>query len=376
MLELAADLLPRLRAGEPVAVVTVSGVARSAPRGVGASMAVTADGAVIGSISGGCVEGEAVVLALAVLAGGSARRARFGFSDEQAHAAGLACGGTVDVVAYRVAPDDGAAVAALEAAESDRPVTVAIPLAGPLQGRVLRPGTEAARAIDEALAAAALLGESRVFTGPDGGVLAISRSTRARLIIIGAGDHAAALSRVGTAAGFAVTVCDPWALLLTPERFPGVTLVEGDPVAYLARLADDPAGTDSRTAVCVLTHDERLDVPSIHAALGMDVGFVGAMGARATVARRAALLRARGVSAEELGRLHSPLGLDLGGRSPEETAVSVVAEIVAARFGGTGVPLRETRGPVHTDVEAPSDDPSDIPSRRTDANTAGESCRH
>src|SRR5690242_14698444 len=99
MLELAADLLPRLRAGEPVAVVTVGGVARSAPRGVGASMAETADGAVIGSISGGCVEGEAVVLALAVLAGGSARRARFGFSDEQAHAAGLACGGTVDVVA-------------------------------------------------------------------------------------------------------------------------------------------------------------------------------------------------------------------------------------------------------------------------------------
>lgn len=356
MLELAADLLPRLRAGEPVAVVTVSRVARSAPRGLGASMAVTADGSVIGSISGGCVEGEAVALALAVLATGEPRAAHFGFSDEQAYAAGLACGGAVEVLSYRLDPGDHAAVHSLELASADIPVTVGIPLAGPQQGAILRAGVGQPAAIDEGLSSAAVLAESAVFAGPDGDVLALSRAPRPRLIILGAGDHAAALSRLGAASGFAVTVCDPWGLLLTRERFPGATLVEDIPHAFLDALAADPGSTDARTAICVLTHDERLDVPAIHTALGMDVGFVGAMGARATVERRAEMLRAAGVSPADLARLHSPLGLDLGGRSPGETALSVLAEIVAARFGGTGGPLRDSRGPLHARAESTGDD--------------------
>src|SRR5690349_2903567 len=126
MLELARDVLPVLRGGEAIAVVTVTRVARSAPRGVGASMAVTRDGAVIGSISGGCVEGESVALALAVLSSGRARTASFGFSDETAHAAGLACGGSVEVIAYRIAPTDAAALGALADAAADRPVTVTV----------------------------------------------------------------------------------------------------------------------------------------------------------------------------------------------------------------------------------------------------------
>jgi len=300
MLELAADLVPLLDAGVPVAAVTVTAVVRSAPRGVGATLAVTRDARVIGSISGGCVESDAVMLGLDALRTGTVRRARFGFGDDDAIApiaAGLACGGAVDVVAYRV-----------DAAHRDALIAA-------------RDGREASLRLDL-----------------DGEPLVLHRPAPPRLIILGAGEHAAALCRLGAAAGFAVTVCDDWALLVTRDRFPDATdLVVGAPHEVLAAL---PA-PDERTAVCVLTHDERLDVPAIRVALRLPVGFVGAMGARATVSRRAALLRAAGVTDAELSRLHSPLGLDLGGRSPEETALSVIAEIVASRNAADARPLRD-----------------------------------
>jgi len=306
MLELAADLVPLLDAGVPVAAVTVTAVVRSAPRGVGATLAVTRDARVIGSISGGCVESDAVMLGLDALRTGSVRRARFGFTDDGTVtpiAAGLACGGAVDVVAY------------------------------PLDERV-RPALERARAGREATLRLEL----------DGEPLVLHRPAPPHLIVLGAGEHAAALCRLGAAAGFAVTVCDDWALLVTPERFPDATeLVVAAPHDYLATLT----APDERTAVCVLTHDERLDVPALRAALRLPVGFVGAMGARATVARRAVLLRAAGVTDAELSRLHSPLGLDLGGRSPEETALSVIAEIVASRNAASARPLRDGAPRLH-----------------------------
>lgn len=304
MLDLAADLLPLLDAKVPVAAVTVTAVVRSAPRGVGATLAVTRDARVIGSISGGCVESDAVMLGLDALRTGAVRRARFGFSDDGVVtpiAAGLACGGAVDVVAY------------------------------PIEGDAVRAALGDARAGREAVLRLDLDGEPLVLRKP----------APPRLIVLGAGEHAAALCRLGAAAGFAVTVCDDWALLVTPERFPDAAeLVVASPHDYLASL-DAP---DERTAVCVLTHDERLDVPALRAALRMPVGFVGAMGARATVARRAALLRSAGVTEAELSRLHSPLGLDLGGSTPEETALSVIAEIVASRNAAGARPLREVPG--------------------------------
>ncbi|GAA1977860.1 XdhC family protein [Microbacterium pumilum] len=344
MLELAHELLPLLRAGADVAVVTVTRVARSAPRGVGASMAVTRECRVIGSISGGCVESEAVSLALAVLATGQPRAASFGYSDEAAHAAGLACGGSVDVIAHRLNAADGDALEALDGAASDRAVTVSLDLASgavtlvddvdPLSPRARSP-----------LGRAVAYRESRVLPSPDD-LLVLSQAPRPRLIILGAGEHAAALCRVAAAAGFAVSVCDTWELMATPERFPdAVEVVVAPPHEYLADL--DPATLDARTAVCVLTHDERVDIPALKVALGLPVGFVGAMGARSTVAHRMTLLRAAGVDEVTLARLHSPLGLDLGGSSPLESAVAVVAEIVASRYGGPGAPLRETEGPLH-----------------------------
>lgn len=323
MLELARDLLPLLRAGETVAAVTVVRVARSAPRGVGSAMAVTRDARVIGSISGGCVEADAVALALASLSTGSGATSRFGFSDEQAFAAGLACGGTVDAVVSVLRPDDALAIEQLERAAADLPAEIGIVTSGPSTGAVVR----------------ADAGER---------VLVVRALPKPRLVLLGAGEHAAALSRVGTAAGFAVSVCDVWPLLVTPERFPdAVELVAETPHEYLER-----QDLDERSAVCVLTHDVRLDIPALRVALASPAGFVGALGARSTVARRRELLIAEGVEPSSLDRLHSPLGLDLGGASPEQTALAALAEIVAAQHGGTGLPLRELRGPLHARAAA------------------------
>lgn len=325
MLELAADLLPLLESGVPVAAVTVTRVVRSAPRGVGATLAVTAEARVIGSLSGGCVEGDAVMLGLDALRSGAVRRGRFGFvgPDDAVVAAGLACGGAIEVVAYPIDGDDPRIRAALRAAAAGRESTIDLAL-------------------------------------DDGPALTLHRPSRPRLIVLGAGEHAAALCRLGAAAGFSVTVCDAWALLVTPERFPEATeLVVAPPHEYLASIE----APDDRTAVCVLTHDERLDVPALRAALRLPVGFVGAMGSRATVARRATLLAQAGVTDAELARLHSPLGLDLGAQTPEETALSVVAEIVAARTAASARPLRSGDGPVHAATAAACALPEPVPAR-------------
>jgi xanthine dehydrogenase accessory factor len=363
MLERARELLPLLRNGDVVAAVTVTRVARSAPRGAGATMAVTADGRVIGSISGGCVEGDAILLAHGARIDGAPRTARLGFSDDAAHAAGLACGGSVDVAAYAVRPA-AAVIEALESAAAGHGVTVGLVLDGPAAGTLLDEDAlrsaiaEHLAAADAALDAAVRRRETVVLTGALDGhdVLVLSHAPASRLFVVGAGEHAAALCRVAAAAGFAVTVCDVWETLVTRERFPAaVELIVGLPHEHLAAL--DAALVDDRTAVCVLTHDERLDVPALAAALALPVGFVGAMGARGTVAHRTALLREAGVAAADIARVRSPLGLDLGGASPEETAISVLAEIVAARHGGSGVPLSTRSGPLHRRAaEPPSGD--------------------
>jgi xanthine dehydrogenase accessory factor len=359
MLERARELLPLLRNGDVVAAVTVTRVARSAPRGAGATMAVTADGRVIGSISGGCVEGDAILLAHGARIDGAPRTARLGFSDDAAHAAGLACGGSVDVAAYAVRPEP-VVIEALVAAAAGHGVTVGLVLGGPAAGTTLdeaalhaaiaAPPEAADAALDfairqqEAIRRRETVALTGVLDGHD--VLVLSHAPAPRLIVVGAGEHAAALCRVAAAAGFAVTVCDVWETLVTRERFPAADeLIVGLPHEHLAGL--DASVVDDRTAVCVLTHDERLDVPALAAALALPVGFVGAMGARGTVAHRTALLREAGVTGADIARVRSPLGLDLGGASPDETAISVLAEIVAARHGGSGVPLSTRSGLLH-----------------------------
>ncbi|MDZ8200556.1 XdhC family protein [Microbacterium sp. SSW1-59] len=353
MLGLGSEAHRRLRAGERLGVVTVIGVPGSAPRGVGASMAVTAQGEVIGSISGGCVEADAVVLARLALATGSAHRATYGLTDVDAPAAGLACGGRIDVLAYPIALEDPVVADVLAHEDEDRAITLGLITSGPDAGRTVAAhdpvGLPAELAAD--LSRAALLRENRTVTAGDSApatvdVVALSRAPRPRLIIAGGGEHAAALCRVATAAGFAVTVVDTWDVLVTAERFPDAAeRVVAAPHDYLA--LQGPDDVDLRTAVCILTHDERLDIPALAAALALPAGFVGALGARRTVARRTQLLAEQGVPADAVARIHMPLGLDLGGHSPDETAIAALAEIVAARHGGTGLPLRETSGPLH-----------------------------
>jgi len=163
-----------------------------------------------------------------------------------------------------------------------------------------------------------------------------------RLLIFGALDFAAALSEVGALLGHRVTVCDPRPVFATEARFPAAEVVVDWPHRYL-----DRTETDDRTAVCVLTHDPKFDIPVLTRALRMRMAYVGAMGSRRTHAERVALLRQAGVTAAELSRLRSPLGLDLAARTPAETAVSIAAEIIAVRGGGSGLPLGELSGPIH-----------------------------
>jgi len=178
------------------------------------------------------------------------------------------------------------------------------------------------------------------------------------MIVFGAIDFAAAVARVGAFLGYRVTVCDARPVFATPKRFPDAHEVVVEwPHRYLASQE-----VDARTVICVLTHDPKFDVPLLEAALQTDAAYIGAMGSRRTHDDRLARLREEGVSEESLARVASPIGLDIGARTPEETAVSIAAEIVAHRWGGTGRPLTATDGPIHTDA-ARAEEPPDRTSR-------------
>jgi len=338
MWELGPAVLPRLHEGEPVALVTITGVPRSAPRPVGSSMALLRDGSLVGSLSSGCIDGDAALLATEVLATGRAVRTVLGLSDDDARAAGLACGGSVEVVVHRLDPRDPAARPALAALTSAGPeaARVGVVLSGPRTGSLLSadqlpPGAVTTGVVD---------------AGPGGHpVLVLVRPPRRRLVLVGAGEHAVALCALGAAAGYDVAVCDVWDRLVTAQRFPAASrLAVGTPDELLPDLLGDRAGT---AAVCVLSHDDRVDVPALETALRLGASFVGAMGSRASTAHRAAQLAARGTSAADVARVRMPLGLDLGADDPTGTALAVLAEVVAARHGGSGLPLRDLTGPVH-----------------------------
>jgi xanthine dehydrogenase accessory factor len=344
------DLLRRWTAGEPAALVTVTATWSSAPRPPGAAMVVGADGTVAGSVSGGCVEAAVYEAATEVLASGGTRTLRYGVSDDRAYEAGLPCGGTVELFVQRVdrttmpdLPELAAAVAA------GRPAALLTCVDGPPdrigRHRVISGSLHADDpAVDGALAA----GRTALLPLADGvTVLVRVFLPPARMIVCGATDHAAAVARIGVFLGYRVTVCDARPVFATAARFPDADEVVVDwPHRYLA--AEAAAGRlGGRDAVCVLTHDPRFDVPALRVALGLPVEYVGAMGSRRTHDDRLRRLREAGVDGTALARLSSPIGLDLGACTPEETAVSVAAEIVALRRCGTGARLSTTDGPVH-----------------------------
>ncbi len=312
-------------AEQAFAIATVVGVDGSAPREIGASMIVSAAGEVFGTVSGGCVEGAVYERCLEVLDGAEPLIDRFAYSDADAFAVGLTCGGTIEVLVRAVRPGSAAAadLRLLAAREADGiPTGFTLVTAGPQlgTGRVLE------HEVPEAVP----------------GAVTLRVGVPARLIIVGAVEFAVALARLGTAMGMRVTVVDPRAVFATAARFPGAEVVVDWPERYLAgeRL-------DAGAAVCVLTHDSKIDVPALQAALASPAGYVGAMGSRRTHDDRMRRLADAEVPPAARMRVRSPIGLDLGGRSPEETALSILAEIIADRHGGTGARLSGLSGPVH-----------------------------
>ncbi|MFJ9812866.1 XdhC family protein [Streptomyces sp. NPDC101158] len=365
MLDIADELHRWVQQGREFAVATVVAVGGSAPRQPGAALAVDGEGTAIGSVSGGCVEGAVYELCREALQDGRTVLESFGYSDEDAFAVGLTCGGTIDVLVTPVR--GGVYPAALAAAVSGEAAALArvVSGAGELLGRAIlvRPdgsyegGLGGHPELDRTAAAEAraLLDAGRTGTvevSEDGSrcgqpltLLVESSLPAPRMIVFGAVDFASALVRVGKFLGYRVTVCDARPVFATRVRFPEADeIVVEWPVRYL-----ESTEVDNRTVLCVLTHDAKFDVPLIRAALRLPVAYVGAMGSRRTHEDRDRRLREAGVTERELARLRSPIGLDLGGRTPEETALSIGAEIVADRRGGSGVSLTGAHTPIHHD---------------------------
>jgi xanthine dehydrogenase accessory factor len=366
--EVLADLLRWWSAGDTVGMATVTGTFRSAPRPPGAAMLVGPDGTAVGSVSGGCVEGAVYELAQSVVTAGVPVPQRYGVSDDDAFSVGLTCGGIIEVFVEPLSastfPDFGKLAASIQAGE---PVAVATVTAGrPDQvGRHLVIWTSdvagglGSPRLDDAVRddARGLLASGRTGTltyGPAGerrgeglSVFVSSFAPAPRMLVFGAIDFATAVARIGSFLGYRVTVCDARPVFATVRRFPDADEVIVDwPHRYL-RSQVDAGALDGRTVICVLTHDPKFDVPVLVEALKLPVAYVGAMGSRATHDDRLARLRSAGLTPSELDRLASPIGLDLGARTPEETAVSIAAEIVARRWDGAGRPLSETVGAIH-----------------------------
>ncbi|MQA10663.1 MAG: XshC-Cox1 family protein [Pseudonocardiaceae bacterium] len=371
MRDVLDELHKRWEAGETVGLGTVVSTFRSSPRSAGAAMLVAEDGTVSGSVSGGCVEGAVYELAQQSISDGAPVLQRYGVSDDDAFAVGLTCGGIIDVFVERVNPTDYPELGQVnESVRAEQTVAVATVIEHPEAGRVGKhlvvwpdkvTGSLGSARADDAVAddARGLLATGRSETlhyGPEGqrrgegmSVFINSFQPPPRMLVFGAIDFAAAMARMGSYLGYRVTVCDARGVFATDARFPEADEVIVDwPHRYLA--AEAEAGrVDERTVVAVLTHDPKFDVPLLEVALRLNVAYVGAMGSRRTHDDRLARLRETGMRDDELARLASPIGLDLGARTPEETAVSIAAEIIASRWGGEGKPLTELSGPIHRD---------------------------
>jgi xanthine dehydrogenase accessory factor len=363
------DVLPQLRqwwdADVPFALATVVGVRGSAPRQPGASMAVSRDGEAVGSVSGGCVEGAVYELATEVLDTGTPRLETYGISDDDAYAVGLTCGGILDIVVRPVSRQVGATFAAVATSiEAQQPVAWATVISGdaPVSAALAvwpdrTEGTVGAEGLDVAVTADArgLLAQGQTAVRHYGAhgerredtvaVFIEAFTPPPRLLVFGAIDFASAVARIGRYLGYHVTVCDARPVFATTKRFPDADdVVCMWPDKYLRS-----AVVDERTVITVLTHDPKFDVPLLEVALRTPAAYIGAMGSRRTHADRLQRLREAGLTDDELARLRSPIGLDLGARTPEETAVSIAAEIIGLRWGGSGSPLSDTDGAIHRD---------------------------
>ena len=364
MKDILRDLQRWRRQGRRVALARVVDVEGSGPRLPGAAMAVNDQGEVAGSVSGGCVEGAVVTEALALLdERGGGRISTFGYSDDDAFAVGLTCGGTIHLFLEELDWwDRFDRVESAIAAET--PLAMATVVAGEHRGRafVIEPGVEpdaslgdpdldrvvtrdAVAELDAGTSGVRHYGEHGEARQDEVSVFIETYAPPPRMLIFGAVDFTAALVRVAKVLGYRVTVCDAREVFATTQRFPLADEVVVDwPHRLLERVGET---LGPRDAVCVLTHDHKFDVPAIRAALQTKVGYLGAMGSRRTSAERTERLREEGVTDAELARILAPIGLDLGARTPEETAVAICAEIIAQRTGVDAPSLRDADGPIH-----------------------------
>jgi xanthine dehydrogenase accessory factor len=363
------DIVPRLRSweqqGKRYALATLIKVDRSAPKPPGAAMAVCEDGSVAGSVSGGCVESALHTEAADVLASGVPKQVSYGISDAEGFEIGLACGGQLHLFVDRPTFPSGL----FEAVEANQPVAIATIVSGPnVGGRlILRPEAPGAPAQDSPTAPKSVMAgldapafpaiapatsggfgdagfrnavaadakllwakqTSEVRTYEQGDVFIQTFAPAAEMYVFGAADFSAAVASIGKFLGFHVTVVDPRSVFATKERFPSADQIVVEwPDKFLASAPIGPS-----TAIVVLTHDPKFDLPALTCAVKTDAGYIGAMGAKRTNEERFRKLREAGCTDEQLARIHAPIGLDIGGKSPEETAVAIAAEIIAFKNG-------------------------------------------
>ena len=379
MRDLLAELQEWRNKGLRFAIARVVDVEGSGPREPGAAMAVAQDGQVVGSVSGGCVEGAVVSEALAILAGDAEPRVvTFGYSDDEAFAVGLTCGGIIHLFIQPadtlIAPQGDTDLLAMltQNNASHTPTVMATVIDGPHVGTsmLVSPGQPTLGSLGNAeldrVVARDALGELEAGTtgvrhyGPSGQttpedlldtptvkVFVESFAPPPQMWIFGAVDFTAALARVAKVLGYRVTVCDAREIFATRRRFPMADNVVVSWPGQLFEQLGDSLGP--RDAVCILTHDAKFDVPAVKGALATRVGYIGVMGSRKTHSKRLERLAEAGVTEQsDLDRLMSPIGLDLGARTPEETAISICAEIIARRTGRAAPSLRDGQGPIHT----------------------------
>jgi xanthine dehydrogenase accessory factor len=335
------EILPELdrwRArGDRVAMARVVATRRSAPRPVGSKLIVSETGELAGSVSGGCVESEVVEAAREVLGGGEPRLLTFGISDELALTVGLPCGGEIDV--WIDEPDADLLAQLADVVREEKRAVCFVDLDDGTESLVLDGDNDVA---DELIRS----GHSKVVELHGRRLFADVFGPPPRLFVYGAVDTADALCAAARGIGWRTVVADARGRFATRERLPNANeIIVGWPEEALAQVAPDHT-----TAIVVLTHDDKFDIPLLVGALATDAYYIGALGSRRNQERRRERLLEAGVDEAELERISGPAGLDIGAHTPAETAVSMLAEIMAMRAGRDGGRLRQASGRIHAEV--------------------------
>jgi xanthine dehydrogenase accessory factor len=303
-----------LAAGKSVALATVIETWGSAPRPVGSQLVISGEAEIMGSVSGGCVEGAVVEEALEALESGACTVLDYGIADEEAFAVGLACGGNIRILVEPVGVGQGPTVALLEALAAKRAAREAVALSVNLQSWERR-----LRGPEDALAAGRFITDK---SGLNGDWFLGIHNPPLRMVIVGAVHIAQPLVKMARLCGFDITLNDPREAFASAVRFPQETLLHDWPDEALAKLA-----LDARTAVVTLSHDPKIDDPAIIEALKTPVFYLGCLGSTRTHAKRLARLEAAGVAAADIARIHAPVGANIGAKTPAEIAVSIMAQI-------------------------------------------------